>query len=134
MACNFPFHDIFAIKEMHNKSIESRGSLRVKTITAHIKVLEDLNAEIVAEEAKLKEELWSSENTIRGLETQVAEKEEKLAKDEYCINLLESKLADATSKGMVLESRMNFVNLKLDAMKIMVRRAIERAEATKAKA
>lgn len=74
-----------------------------KIAEAWVNAFEEQNAQIEAREAKLKEELRASQDSIR-VEAQVAKKDKKIKKDMGYIAWLESKLAKATSKGMVLES------------------------------
>lgn len=56
-----------------------------------------------AQGAKL-EELWASKNDILGLEAQIVEKNEEITKGQDYTIKLKTKLADATSKVMVMES------------------------------
>lgn len=53
-----------------------------------------------AQEAKPKEELQASQNTMQGLEAQVKEIEEKLNNNEAHASELEARLANTTTKRL----------------------------------
>lgn len=85
-------------------------------------------------EAKLKEELWASKETIQELAAQTKEKDKKITKADDYATFLEVRFVDATSKGMILESQADTTVFKQKEIKVTAREVEERVKGTEANA